>query len=88
MERLYYLSVIERPVSADEVTYRDYVDTTVLDREWCGHDVGSGNTAKDIRITENVHADERLLVEGATFCSLSHILHHVPPVTFYLMLSR
>jgi hypothetical protein len=68
LKRLYYLSVIERPVSAEEVIYRDYVGTTVLDREWCGHDIARGIKAKNIRIPENVHADERLRVEGPKLC--------------------
>jgi hypothetical protein len=69
LKRLYYLSVIERPVSSEEVIYRDYVGTTLLDREWCGHDIARGNKGKDIRIPENVHADERFRVEGPKFCT-------------------
>jgi hypothetical protein len=69
LKRLYYLSVIERPLSAKKVIYCDYVDTTVLDREGCGHGVAGGNIAKDIRIPENFHSDERVRVEGPKFCT-------------------
>lgn len=81
-KRLYYMSIIERPVSAEKVIYHDYVDTTVMDREGCGHGVARGNIAKDIRIPENFHSDWRVSVEGPKFCtpfpaSASCSTHHI-----------
>jgi hypothetical protein len=80
---LYYLLAVERPVSAEEVIYRDYVDTNVMGREGCGHGVARGNIAKYIRIPETFHSDLRVRVEGRKFrtpfpscasCSTRHIL--------------